>query len=619
MLADFASGLFADFSPAEALRKVLRVGTTAIAAVRELVGKRAGSLALRYGEERDLPASERPFVRAIARTLAPEIDRANRSETWRKAELADRAAAAIDNANLLQKLARSEEQLRVALDAGRLGAWDWDIPRQRVTWSAMLETIHGLQEGTFGGNFEAYQRDIHPEDRDRVLSTIARCVEQRTDYYVNYRIVRPDGGVRWLEAFGKLLCDPAETPQRLVGVCADITDRKKAEEQLRETLLALRDADHRKDQFLAMLAHELRNPLGPVLNATHLLGNPMLGQDSAARARKILDRQVRHMARLLDDLLDVSRISRGKVELEREAVDASALTREVVGDHLESFRSAGLALNLAVVVEPLFVHADRTRLAQVIGNLLSNALKFSERGQSVSVRVELDAPGGCVVLTVRDEGMGIEPALLGRIFRPFEQADTSLARHRGGLGLGLALVDGLVTLHGGRVSASSGGLGQGAEIRVELPLHLAGHKVAEAREVPLAQGSSAKVLVFEDNDDAAESLRGILSGAGYSVCVASTGWHAIEAIRRFRPDMVLCDLGLPGRDGYAIAADIRSDRELSHLPLIAISGYGTIDDQARSRRAGFDLHLTKPVPPLVLLSELSRHTAHQNIGPTQRP
>jgi PAS domain S-box-containing protein len=644
--------LSADLSPREAGCEVLRFGMKAIAAAggsarvldsrgkgfdlvevgsrfpsAETHGLRAfawvplqrggmgvGCMTLWFHEERDFAACERTFVRALGRALAREVDRASLSVDQKQAErsereVADRKAVAIDSASLLQKLVHSEEQLRVALEAGRLGAWDWDIPGQRVTWSAMLESIHGLDQGTFGGDFESYQRDIHPEDRCRVLSTIARIVEQRTDYYVSYRIIRPDGEVRWLEAYGKLLCDSTRTPLRLVGVCADITDRKKGEEQLRETLLALRDADHRKDQFLAMLAHELRNPLGPLLNATHLLGNPALGESSAARARKILDRQVRHMARLLDDLLDVSRISRGKVELACETVDTSALTREVVDDHLESFRAAGLLLELAVAHAPLYVHADRTRLAQVIGNLLSNALKFSERGQAVRVRVELDESGDRVVLTVRDQGMGIEPALLSRMFKPFEQADTSLARHRGGLGLGLALVDGLVTLHGGRVSAWSAGLGQGAELRVELPLHAAAEESVESQErsCGAVMASCTRILVFEDNADAAESLRGILSGAGYRVWVESTGWQAIEAVRRFKPDMILCDLGLPGRDGYSIAAAIRSDQELSRMPLIAISGYGTIDDQTRSRRAGFDLHLTKPVPPALLLAELSRH------------
>ena len=526
-------------------------------------------------------------------------------------EVADRAAAALDNASLLEKLARSEEQLRVALEAGRLGAWDWDIPAQRVTWSTMLEKIHGLDAGSFAGTFEAYQHDMHPEDRERVLSTIARAVEQRTDYDIVYRIIRPDGEVRWVEAHGTLLCNPAGMPQRLVGVCVDVTERRRSEEQLHEMILALRDADQRKDQFLAMLAHELRNPLGPMLNATYLLGNHELGKESASRALKILDRQVRHMARLLDDLLDVSRITRGKVELLRETVDLPALVHEVVGDHQESFRAAGLALDLKVAAAPLFVHADRTRLAQVIGNLLSNALKFSERGQSVRVGVDREASGQSVVLTVRDDGTGIEPALLDRMFDPFVQADTSLARPRAGLGLGLAVVKGLVALHHGRVSASSGGAGAGAELRVELPLLTARHEVAESSDPAprVADGFAARVLVFEDNPDAAESLRVILTGAGYRVWVETTGRQAMEVVTRVRPDFVLCDLGLPDRDGYEIATDIRADRESAHLPLIAISGYGAVDDRARSKRAGFNLHLTKPVPPALLLSELSRRFA----------
>jgi PAS domain S-box-containing protein len=528
-------------------------------------------------------------------------------------EVADRAALAIDNANMVQKLARSEELLRVALEAGRLGAWEWDVRTDRVTWSAMLENIHGWANGTFEGTFEAYRRDIHPEDRERVLATVSRVVEERIEHYLTYRIIRPDGEVRWLEAHGKLLCDPGGAPLRLVGVCTDITDRKRAEEQLQETLLALRDADKRKDQFLSMLAHELRNPLGPMLNATYLLGNAKVGPDTAARARAILDRQVRQMARLLDDLLDVSRITRGKITLDRETVDVGALTREVIGDHAESFRSGGLTLDLTVSAEPLFVHADRTRLAQVIGNLLSNALKFSGRGKSVRVRADRDNAGRSAVLTVQDEGVGIKPALLGRMFEPFEQGDASLARERGGLGLGLAVVKGLVTLHGGRVSATSDGPGRGAEVRVELPLRGAEDDVSTPTSATpdSSRGSCARVLIFEDNADAAESLRGLLAAAGYHVAVEASGSQALEVARRFRPDTVLCDLGLPDRDGFAVARDIRSDRDLSHLTLIAISGYGTQNDQSRSLGAGFDLHLTKPVPPAVLLDELSRRDARR--------
>jgi PAS domain S-box-containing protein len=523
-------------------------------------------------------------------------------------EVAGRAAIAFDNANLLQKLAQSEEQLRIALEAGRLGAWDWDIPGQHVTWSAMLEKIHGLSEGEFAGTFQAFERDIHPDDRERVLSNIALTVEERTAHHLVYRIIRPDGQVRWLEAHGTLLCDPSGTPHRLVGVVVDITERRRSEDQLRETLQALRDADARKDQFLAMLAHELRNPLGPILYATELLGKPDLPEAMTARVRQILQRQVRHMTCLLDDLLDVSRITRGKVELARETLDLVGLAREVVGDHLGSFTAAGLTLDPKLSAEPLYIYADRTRIAQIIGNLLSNALKFSPRGKSVRVSVERDAAGRSAVLAVRDQGAGIDPALVDRIFEPFVQGETSLARSTGGLGLGLAVVKGLVRLHGGRISAHSGGVGRGAELRVELPL-VDGRPplAASVDDLPQAIGGSpAKVLVFEDNADAAESLGAILSCAGYRVWVESTGRDAMRLVRSIRPDAVLCDLGLPDRDGYAVASEIRADRESSELPLVAITGYGTVDDQSRSRRAGFDVHLTKPVPPAQLLAELSR-------------
>jgi PAS domain S-box-containing protein len=547
-------------------------------------------------------------VLTVARTTAEPFQEADLRFLE---EVADRASSMLDNAGLLQKLGRSEEQLRVALEAGRLGAWDWDIAAQRVTWSTMLEKIHGLAPGSFEGTFEAYQRDIHPEDRERVLAAITRAVEERSDYHVIYRINRPDGEGRWLEAHGRLLCDGAGTPQRLIGVCTDVTERRKSEAQLRDTLLALREADRRKDDFLAMLAHELRNPLSPMLNATHILGIPGLEANAAMRARTILERQVRHMAHLLDDLLDVSRITHGRIELARETLDVAALVRDVISDHEELFRKAGLAIDVTLPTEPLCVSADRTRLAQVVGNLLSNALKFSERGQSIHVNVARDESARRVVLTVRDEGAGVEPALLNRIFEPFVQADTSLARPRGGLGLGLAVVKGLVSLHGGRVSASSDGLGKGAELRVVLPLDATRVGVAESHEPApeSAPASVARVLVFEDNVDAAESIRLILSTAGYRVWVEATGRHATDVVRRIRPDVVLCDLGLPDRDGYAIASDLRSDAESSHLPLIAITGYGAAEDLVRSRQAGFDLHLTKPVPPALLLSELSARLA----------
>jgi CheY-like chemotaxis protein/anti-sigma regulatory factor (Ser/Thr protein kinase) len=278
-----------------------------------------------------------------------------------------------------------------------------------------------------------------------------------------------------------------------------------------------------------------------------------------------------------------------------------------------------LPLELTVAAEPLVVYADRTRLAQIIGNLLSNAFKFSQGGQPVRVRVE--GSGHDMVLTVRDQGAGIEPALLGSVFEPFVQGDTTLSRGRGGLGLGLAVVKGLVDLHGGRVTASSDGPGRGTEVRVEMPLHTPPVGVAPSKrsEPGSVDSGRATVLLFEDNDDAAESLRVVLCAAGYRVCVESTGRDARAAVRRAQPAIILCDLGLPDRDGYAVAADIRSDRELPPVPLIAISGYGGAEDQSRARGAGFDLHLTKPVLPGLLLSELSHRIARPASAACRRP
>jgi len=519
--------------------------------------------------------------------------------------LADRAALSIDHARLREQLQHSERQLRVALDAAHLGAWEWDIGAQRVSWSPTLEEIHGIPVGSFSGTFEAYQSDVHPEDRERVLAAIRRIVEQRVDHHVCYRIVRPDGEVRWLETHGKLMLDSSGNPERLVGVCSDVTERRKSEEQLRETLLALQDSDHRKDQFLAMLAHELRNPLGPMLNATHLLGMPDLSSDIAGRARQILERQVQHMCRLLDDLLDVSQISRGKIELKCEPVDLVALTHEVLSDHGEAIRIAGLHFMIKDPDEPILLHADRTRLAQIIANTVSNAIKFSDRG-AVHVNLTLDRARAVAAISIRDEGIGVEPSVLARMFEPFEQVDGSLARGRGGLGLGLAVVKGLVALHGGWVTATSEGRDRGTELRIELPLERSMTPPSEPLPPTGHPTEAMRVLVFEDNLDAAESLRVILSDVGHRVEVENTGARALEVIRSFRPEVVLCDLGLPEKDGYAIAAEVRSDKTFSGLLLIAISGYGALEDQVRSKRAGFDLHFTKPVPPLLVLSAIAK-------------
>jgi PAS domain S-box-containing protein len=393
----------------------------------------------------------------------------------------------------------------------------------------------------------------------------------------------------------------------------DITEEKRAREAIEEnearlrTALAvsrqaeeaLKEADRRKDEFLAMLGHELRNPLAPIRNAVYLLRQVSGGDLLQLRAQEIIDRQVTQMARLVDDLLDVSRISRGKILVRKERLDLAELVRATVEDHRRGFEESGLSVALTLSGEPLWVEGDPTRLAQAIGNLLHNASKFTDAGGRITVEARRALEDHAEVV-VQDTGIGIEPEMMERLFETFSQADHSLDRTRGGLGLGLALVKGLIDLHSGRVQAVSSGLGQGARFTIRLPLAEAPQPAAEPE--PAATSSRPlRILIIEDHRDAAESLQILLQLFGHEVDIALDGPSGLAAVRRFRPDVVLCDIGLPGgMDGYAVARELRADPGLAGLRLFALTGYGQEEDQARAREAGFDLHLTKPVDPAAL-------------------
>ncbi len=403
--------------------------------------------------------------------------------------------------------------------------------------------------------------------------------------------------------------EKAEARHRVAAAEQERTELLRREQAARaeaERLLGeAREADRRKDEFLAMLAHELRNPLAPITNAVHLLQQPSLPDEERNRVRSMLERQVRHLSRIVDDLLDVTRITRGKIELRRERMDLARLVRESVDDHRRLLEGARLTTAADVPAEPLWVRADRTRLAQVLDNLLQNAAKFTDPGGRVTVRLGVDRQTQQAIVTVEDTGTGIDAQLLPRVFDMFTQADQSLDRSRGGLGLGLALVKGLIELHGGSVSAASAGPGKGARFTLRLSLD-------ESEEAPVAPMSNGlptrkglRILVIEDSRDGAESLRLLLALSGHEVHVAHNGQTGIEAAHAFRPAVVLCDLGLPGGiSGYDVARALRQDPATAPFRLIAISGYGQPEDQARARAAGFDLHLTKPVDPIELQQRL---------------
>jgi two-component system CheB/CheR fusion protein len=362
-----------------------------------------------------------------------------------------------------------------------------------------------------------------------------------------------------------------------------------------EARISLEEADRRKNEFLAMLSHELRNPLAPIRNSLYVLERAAPGGEQARRAQVVIDRQVAHMTRLVDDLLDVTRISRGKIQLRREPLELGENVRRVVEDHRSAFTARGIELEVSIPEEPLPVEGDRTRVAQVIGNLLNNAAKFTPKGGQVRVLVDRDPATSQARVRVRDTGAGIAPEMMPRLFEPFTQADATLDRSQGGLGLGLALVKGLVELHGGTVAAASDGPGLGTEFTIQIPLRRGAAQALGGPGRP-ESGTPAtrRVLVIEDNVDAAASLQEVLELGSHAVSVAHTGPEGLEKARAFDPDIVFCDIGLPGMDGYQIARSIRADPELKSLVLVALTGYAGPEDVSRSREAGFDYHLAKP-------------------------
>jgi signal transduction histidine kinase/CHASE3 domain sensor protein/ActR/RegA family two-component response regulator len=374
--------------------------------------------------------------------------------------------------------------------------------------------------------------------------------------------------------------------------------------ELQSVQNGLREVDARKNEFLAVLSHELRNPLAPIRNSLHILSKVSPSAPQATRALAVIDRQARHLSRLVDDLLDLTRIAHGKVSLQRVRVDLAQLVRQAAEDSQALFQLRGVDLEVEVPEHCLYAAGDPVRLAQVVGNLLQNASKFTPPGGRVSLSLGADRVESKAIIRVRDTGVGMGPEVLARLFEPFHQADASLARSRGGLGLGLALVKGLIELHGGSVRASSPGLRQGSEFTVELPVAAAeearGESITQRHDVAC---TPRRVLIVEDNRDAAESLRDVLESYGHKVEIAPDGPLGLKMIHQFRPKVVLCDIGLPGMNGYEVAQLVRADVSVRGTFLVALTGYALPEDLRRAADAGFQEHLPKP-PDIAKLVEL---------------
>jgi|GEM_PF-696571 len=518
----------------------------------------------------------------------------------------------------------SEERLQESLVAARMAVWDWQLATGKLSFSANLQTVFGCSWSKMS---EAWKL-VHPDDLPALRNAIDLAIVQHGQYHSFVRVLHPgDAGHVWIEMLGKVSADEDGKPESVQSIAMDVSERKRTEE-------ALRMADRRKDEFLAMLAHELRNPLAPISAGVQLLEMVYVEEPRVRQISEIISRQVKHMTHLVDDLLDVSRVTRGLVTLNRERIDLKIVVANAIDQVRSLIDAKQHQLSVQLPPEPVHLHGDHTRLTQVVANLLNNAAKYTPQGGRLQLLMALRPEQAEV--RVRDNGAGIAPDLLPDIFELFTQGKRTLDRSQGGLGLGLALVKKLVELHAGSVRAYSAGPGQGSEFVVRLPYKTNAKTNAEANAGPhVAPGAepsaetSAKtqsdaalqpaaafalpweedhadalsehadqalhVMVVDDNADAANTLALLLQAEGHHVSVQYTAHAALEAARRDPPQVFLLDIGLPDLNGYDLARRLRAMPETAHASLIAVTGYGKEQDRQRSKAAGFARHLVKPV------------------------
>ncbi len=622
----------------------------------------------------------------------------------------------------LRELQESRDVLGIAMRGAKMGVWSRVVGSDQVWWSAELEALAGLREGSFPGTLQAFHAMVHPDDLEQLKQAVGAAEAMARDCTVEFRLrhgggawipmegrvrlaseqgggqmvlygiaidiserveaewsamrqaaifadqsdaiivtdadgkvrefnpaaermlgygsadaigaymdvfyraedgeavrqavqraaagqwewrgelefKRRDGSAGFSEAVIKPLLDRKGNSYGAVSVNRDITERQRDAAQLRALNAQLADADRRKDEFLATLAHELRNPLAPLRNVLEILKLKAPGDAQMQWAQQVFERQMNQVTHLVDDLMEVSRITQGRLELRREPIDLGLVMQDAVEAVQERLHAAGHRLQVQLPPAPVMLDADPTRLIQVITNLLNNAIKYTPDSGELSLRAEVLGGEACV--TVRDSGIGIAPENLDKVFNMFAQLEPGLARAQGGLGIGLALVRGLVALHGGSISARSEGTGRGSEFTLLLPLP-AHALVAPAKGgavSPSAAQQGRRVLVVDDNADGADTLCMALEMLGYSVACAYNGEDALAQGARFLPHAVVLDIGLPDIDGYEVAARMRKEQWGADLALIAATGWGQDSDRKAATAAGFDHHLVKPVDFMVL-------------------
>lgn len=531
------------------------------------------------------------------------------------------------NENALQE---SQERLNLALEAANMATWNWNIPTGKIDWFPKLEALLDLTPGSFDGRYETVMAMIHPDDHELVNQAIMNAVYKREEFNIEFRFTRPDGTLRWAVGRGRVFYDPMGNPVQMTGVNLDITERKQIEAE-RADLLAREQsarqqaetANRMKDDFLAMVSHELRSPLNPILGWSQLLQTQKLNAATIAQAVEIIERNAKLQARLIEDLLDVSRMLRGKVSLNTTTVNL----HYVIMAALETVRlpaqakSIQLQTELDSNIEPVL--GDPNRLQQIVWNLLTNAVKFTPEGGQVMIKLQTVGAQHCCAPTcaqiqVSDTGKGINSDFLPYVFERFQQADAATTRKFGGLGLGLAIVRHLVELHGGSVAVESPGEGLGSTFTVMLPLINAVAQTSQEdwllKSSPNLEG--LRIVVVDDDVDTLELLTFILEQYNVEVKAVASAREALEAIIKIQPDLLISDIAMPEMDGYMLISQVRALEGLQKrkLPAIALTAFAGEANQKRIISAGFERHLTKPVEPVQLAEVIADLTRRFSIN-----
>ena len=508
-----------------------------------------------------------------------------------------------------EQIAHDRRRLELALEAGELGFWDWNISTGEVQFGGQWANMLGYDLHEIEPHVRAWQNLVHPDDMPAVRIAIEKHMQGLAPVYESeHRLRAKDGHWIWVLDRGRVLeWDSHGNPSRAIGIHANITAQREIRDRLRE-------ADRRKDEFLATLAHELRNPLAPIRTGLAIMKrNP--NSPAATQAREIMERQLTHMVRLIDDLLDVSRITLGRLQLKKEDIDIRAIVEMAVEASKPAIDAGHHTLNCSLPAEEILITADPTRLSQAISNLLTNAAKYTPDGGQISLTVNVHSTG--LDIQVRDNGLGIPEEMQAKVFDLFGQINRTLDRSQGGLGIGLALVRNLVAMHGGTVSVSSPGIGQGSSFTISLPSSLIKHSptIPTATAAALPCQHHRRVFIVDDNVDAANSLSMLAQLLGHTTEVAFNGKEALEKIPDFKPDVVFLDIGLPGMSGLDVAREIKRSPSQSNPYIVALTGWGTEETKKKARQAGFDEHLTKPVE----ISSVERILSEPQLNPRELP